>query len=80
MISWTKIKLKDLEKVFYEIFNPELLYGEQAKIYDEALAKSNHFGTTWKNEMQKVSEYVYFDFIVNYLEEQDYTSDEFKEE
>ena len=30
--------------------------------------------------MQKVSEYVYFDFIVNYLEEQDYTSDEFKEE
>ena len=79
-MNWNKIKLRDLEKVFNTIFNPESLYGEQAIIYDEALSKSNHFGTTWKNEMQKVSEYVYFDFIVNYLEEQDYTSDEFKEE
>jgi|688.fasta_scaffold2142173_2 hypothetical protein len=79
-MNWIKIKLKDLENVFYEIFNPELLYGEQAKIYDEALTNSKHFGTTWKKEMQKINQYVYFDFIVNYLEEEGYTPDEFKEE
>jgi hypothetical protein len=47
-MSWDKIKLRDLEKAFYEIFKPEELYGEQAVIYDEALSKSKHFGTTWK--------------------------------
>ena len=78
-MNWNKIKLRDLEKVFNTIFNPESLYGEQAIIYDEALSKSNHFGTTWKEEMQKVSEYVYLDFIVSVLEEDGMTPDDFKE-
>jgi hypothetical protein len=78
-MSWSKIKLRDLEKVFNRIFNTESLYGEQAIIYDEALSKSNHFGTTWKEEMQKVSEYVYLDFIVSVLEEDGMTHDDFKE-
>ncbi len=78
-MKWNKIKLRDLEKVFNTIFNPESLYGEQANIYDEALSKSNHFGTTWKEEMQKVSEYVYLDFIVSVLEEDGMTPDDFKE-
>ena len=78
-MSWNKIKLRDLEKVFYTIFNPEILYGEQAIIYDEALSQSNHFGTTWKEEMQKVSEYVYLDFIVSVLKEEGITPDEFNE-
>ena len=78
-MNWNKIKLRDLEKVFNTIFNPESLYGEQAIIYDEALSKSNHFGTTWKEEMQKVSEYVYLDFLVSVLEEEGMTPDDFKE-
>ena len=78
-MKWNKIKLRDLEKVFNTIFNPESLYGEQANIYDEALSKSNHFGTTWKEEMQKVSEYVYLDFIVSVLEEDGMTPDDFNE-
>jgi hypothetical protein len=79
-MKWAKIKLKDLENVFNDIFNPELLYGEQAKNYDIALANSKHFGTTWKQEMQKESEYLYLDFIVNYLEEAGYTTTDFTEE
>jgi hypothetical protein len=78
-MSWNKIKLKDLEKVFNQIFNPESLYGLQAVIYDEAISKSNHFGTTWKEEMENVNEYVYFDFIVSVLEEEGITSDDFTE-
>jgi hypothetical protein len=78
-MSWNKIKLRDLEKVFNIIFNPESLYGEQAIIYDEALSKSKHFGTTWKEEMQKVSENVYLNFIVSVLEEEGMTPDDFKE-
>ena len=78
-MNWNKIKLRDLEKVFNTIFNPESLYGEQAIIYDEALSKSNHFGTTWKEEMQKISEYVYLDFLVSVLEEEGMTPDDFKE-
>ena len=78
-MSWSKIKLRDLEKVFNRIFNTESLYGEQAIIYDEALSKSKYFGTTWKEEMQKVSEYVYLDFIVSVLEEDGMTPDDFKE-
>ena len=78
-MSWNKIKLRDLEKVFNRIFNTESLYGEQAIIYDEALSKSKYFGTTWKEEMQKVSEYVYLDFIVSVLEEDGMTPDDFKE-
>ena len=78
-MNWNKIKLRDLEKAFSGIFNPESLYGEQATIYDEALSKSKHFGTTWKEEMQKVSEYVYLDFIVSVLEEDGMTPDDFKE-
>jgi hypothetical protein len=78
-MSWNKIKLRDLEKVFNRIFNPESLYGEQAIIYDEALSKSKHFGTTWKEEMQKVSDNVYLYFIVSVLEEDGMTPDDFKE-
>jgi hypothetical protein len=78
-MNWNKIKLRDLEKAFSGIFNPESLYGEQATIYDEALSKSKHFGTTWKEEMQKVSEYVYLNFLVSVLEEEGMTPDDFKE-
>ena len=78
-MNWDKIKLKDLEKVFNRIFNPESLYGLQAVIYDEAISKSNHFGTTWKEEMENVSESTYFDFIVGVLEEDGMTSDDFTE-
>jgi hypothetical protein len=78
-MSWNKIKLRDLEKVFNRIFNPESLYGEQAIIYDEALSKSKHFGTTWKEEMQKVSDNVYLYFIVSVLEEEGMTPDDFNE-
>jgi hypothetical protein len=78
-MNWNKIKLRDLEKAFNQLFVPEELYGEQAVIYDEALSKSKHFGTTWKEEMQKVSEYVYLDFITSCLEEQGMTPDDFKE-
>jgi len=78
-MSWNKIKLRDLEKVFNRIFNPESLYGEQAIIYDEALSKSKYFGTNWKEEMQKVSDNVYLYFIVSVLEEEGMTPDDFKE-
>lgn len=78
MSDWKKIKLKDIENAFYKIFNPELLYGEQADIYDEALKNANHFGTTWKKEMQKIDEYVYLDFITNYLEEEEVCPEDFE--
>ena len=76
-MSWDKIKLRDLEKAFHGAFNPESLYGLQAVIYDEAISKSNHFGTTWKKEMENVSESVYFDFIVSVLEEEGFIIDDF---
>lgn len=76
-MSWDRVKLRDLEKVFNGVFNPESLYGLQAFIYDEAVLKSNHFGTTWKEEMENVSESTYFDFIVDVLEEEGITSDDF---
>jgi hypothetical protein len=66
MSEWSKIKLKDLEKVFYEVFNPQELYGVLANMYDEALSKSKDYGTTWKEEMQKNS--IYVDFISSVLE------------
>jgi hypothetical protein len=78
-MNWNKIKLRDLEKEFNEIFNPESLFGEQANIYDIALSKSKYFGTTWKEEMQKISEYVYLNFIVNVLEENNMTPEDFRE-
>jgi hypothetical protein len=74
-MKWNEIKLKDLEKVFNEIFNPELLYGYNAILYDEALEKSNNFGTTWQQEMKK--DEIYLEFIVNYLENEGITTDEF---
>jgi hypothetical protein len=53
------------------------LYGEQAIIYDEALSKSKHFGTTWKEEMKNIGESVYLDFITGILEEEGLTPEDF---
>jgi hypothetical protein len=78
-MNWNQIKLRDLEKEFSRVFNPESLYGEQATIYDEALLKSKYYGTTWKEEMQNVNEFVYVDFIVSVLEEYGMTPHDFKE-
>jgi hypothetical protein len=74
-MKWSEIKVKDLEKVFNEIFNPELLYGFDAILYDDALEKSNHFGTTWQQEMKK--DEVYINFITSYLENEGVTTDDF---
>jgi hypothetical protein len=74
-MKWNEIKLKDLEKVFNEIFNPELLYGFDAILYDDALEKSNHFGTTWQQEMQ--NDEVYLNFIFHYLENEGITPEDF---
>ncbi len=75
-MSWNEIKLKELEKVFNEIFSPELLYGKQAEIYDEALAQSNHYGITWKQEMMNKDMYV--DFVIDYLENEGISPEDFK--
>ena len=74
-MKWSEIKVKDLEKVFNEIFNPELLFGFDAILYDEALEKSNHFGTTWQQEMKK--DEVYLNFVFHYLENEGVTTDDF---
>lgn len=74
-MKWNEIKQKDLEKVFNEIFNPELLYGFDAILYDDALEKSNNFGTTWQQEMQK--DEVYLNFIFHFLENEGITPDDF---
>jgi len=78
-MNWDKIKLRDLEKEFSRVFNPESLYGEQATLYDEALSQSKYYGITWREEMRKVSEYVYLDFIVSVLEENGMTPEDFRE-
>jgi hypothetical protein len=75
-MSWNEIKLKELEKVFNEIFSPELLYGKQAEIYDEALSQSNHYGITWKQEMMNKDMYV--DFVIDYLENEGVSPEDFK--
>jgi hypothetical protein len=76
-MTWDKIKIKDLEIAFFVIFKAKELYGEQAIIYDEALSKSKHFGTTWKQEMQNIGESVYLDFITGILEEEGLTPEDF---
>jgi hypothetical protein len=75
--DWSKVNKKQIENVFNEIFEPELLYGLDAIIYDEALAKANHFGTTWQDEMKK--DEVYDNFVLNFLENESMTPDDFKE-
>jgi len=65
-MNWSIIELRDLEKVFNQVFNPEVLYGDYAEIYDEALTQSKHFGISWKQEM--VDKELYFSFVTNYLE------------
>jgi hypothetical protein len=75
-MSWNEIKLKELEKVFNEIFSPELLYGKQAEIYDEALVQSNHYGITWKQEM--INKDIYLDFLIDYLENEGISPEDFK--
>ena len=76
-MTWDKIKIKDLEIAFFVIFDAKELYGEQAVIYDEAVSKSKHFGTTWKQEMQNIGESVYLDFIIGILEEEGLTPEDF---
>jgi hypothetical protein len=78
-MKWENVRLRDLENVFNDIFNPQLLYGEQAVIYDEAIKNSNHFGTTWQQEIKKNDEHSYVDFIVNYLKEEGCSLDDFLE-
>lgn len=65
-MNWSNIELRDLEKVFNQVFNPEVLYGVQAEIYDEALTQSKHFGISWKQEM--IDKGLYFSFLTNFLE------------
>ena len=76
-MNWSKINIRDLEKVFDEVFNPEMLYGFQAIQYDEALKKSSYYGINWKKEMQ--NEDVYFNFVTDYLENEGLTPNDFKE-
>lgn len=76
-MTWDKIKIKDLEIAFFVIFDAKELYGEQAVIYDEAVSKSKHFGTNWKQEMQNIGESVYLDFIIGILEEEGLTPEDF---
>ena len=71
-----ELKRKEIERVFNEVFNPELLYGFDAILYDEALVKSNHFGTNWYDEMKK--DEVYNNFILHYLENEGITPEEFE--
>jgi hypothetical protein len=68
---WIELKIKDYEKVFNRIFNPESLFGYSAVLYDEALTKSKNYGTTWQEEMEKQGNY--FDFLVDYLESEGLT-------
>jgi hypothetical protein len=68
---WTELKMKEYEKVFNRIFNPESLFGFDAIIYDEALVNSKNYGTTWQEEMEKQGNY--FEFVVNYLENENLT-------
>lgn len=75
-MNWSKINIRDLEKVFDEVFNPEMLYGFQAIQYEEALRKSSYYGTTWKKEME--NEDVYYNFVTDYLENDGVTPDDFK--
>lgn len=74
-MNWSNIKVRDLEKVFDDIFNPELLYGKQAELYDEALAQSNHYGISWKQEMKDKD--IYVDFIIDYLEKEEMKPEDF---
>jgi|694.fasta_scaffold128904_3 hypothetical protein len=76
-MNWSKINIRDLEKVFNEVFNPETLFGFQAIQYDEALRKSSYYGINWKKEMQNAD--VYFNFVADYLENEGLTPNDFKE-
>jgi hypothetical protein len=76
--DWSKVNKREIERIFNEVFNPELLYGFDAILYDEALVKSNHFGTDWIEEMKKNE--VYDNFILHYLENEGITPEEFENE
>ena len=76
--DWSKVSKRQIERIFNEVFNPELLYGFDAILYDEALVKSNHFGTDWVEEMKKNE--VYDNFILHYLENEGITPEEFENE
>jgi hypothetical protein len=75
--DWSKVKKRQIENIFNEVFNPELLYGVDAILYDEAIVKSNHFGTTWQEEMKKDD--VYDNFVLQFIENEGMTPDDFKE-
>ncbi len=75
--DWSKVDKTEIERVFNEVFNPELLYGFDAVLYDNALIKSNHFETTWKEEMEK--DEVYDNFVLHFLENEGITPDDFTE-
>jgi len=74
-MNWNDIKLRDLERVFDDIFNPELLYSTQAEFYDEAITQSNHYGISWKQEMKDKN--IYLNFITNYLENEEMKPEDF---
>jgi len=71
MSEWSKLRQKDIEKRFDEVFNPEMLYGYQAIVYDDALMRANHFGTDWKTEMEK--DEVLFNFMCDFLEQEGFS-------
>jgi hypothetical protein len=75
--DWSKVKKRQIENIFNEVFNPELLYGVDAILYDEAIVKSNYFGTTWQEEMKKDD--VYDNFVLQFIENEGMTPDDFKE-
>jgi hypothetical protein len=75
MSDWSVVRQKDIEKTFDEMFDPELLYGYQAIVYDDALTKANHFGTNWKKEMQK--DEVLNTFMCDFLEQEGVSVNDF---
>lgn len=74
--DWSKVNKRVIERAFNEMFNPELLYGFDAILYDEALSKANHYGTEWMDEMKK--DEVYENFMLHYLENEGITPEEFE--
>jgi hypothetical protein len=73
--NWLKVDKREIERIFNEVFNPELLHGFDSIMYDEAVSKSNYFGTDWVEEMKK--DEVYDNFILHYLENEGITPEEF---
>lgn len=75
MNQWMRINQKEVENRFDKIFNPEMLWGYQAIVYDDALTRANNYGTHWKEEMEKDD--VLFFFMCDCLEQEGITVSDF---